>query len=106
MIVTTGNDVAGHVIAEYLGVARGIVVHSPTISTGFLGGTRIDGGSFEEFPKVCYGLMEKALQDMVKSAEKAGADAVIGVRYDTPTFAAGNWTGIIAYGTAVKLRPA
>ena len=32
MIVTTGNEVAGHTISQYLGVVRGIVVRSPSIA--------------------------------------------------------------------------
>jgi uncharacterized protein YbjQ (UPF0145 family) len=38
MIVTTGNEVAGRVITGYLGIVRGIVVRSPSIGQGFLGG--------------------------------------------------------------------
>ena len=40
MIVTTGNDVVGYVISEYLGIVRGIVVRSPSISQGLLGGLK------------------------------------------------------------------
>ena len=46
MIVTTGNDVAGYSISEYLGIVRGIVVRSPSITQGFLGGLKqIVGGN-------------------------------------------------------------
>lgn len=39
-IVTTGNDVAGHEIVQYLGIVRGIVVRSTGIGRGFIGGIR------------------------------------------------------------------
>src|SRR5437870_5711516 len=50
MIITTGNDVAGHTVAQYLGVVRGIVVRSPNIAQGFLGGLQqIMGGNIEPY---------------------------------------------------------
>ena len=37
MIVTSGNEIAGRSITSYIGIVRGIVVRSPSISQGFLG---------------------------------------------------------------------
>jgi uncharacterized protein YbjQ (UPF0145 family) len=103
MIVTTGNDIAGHTIAKYLGVVRGIVVRSPNIAQGFLGGLKsIVGGNIESFANVCEAAREDAFQRMVRHAEEHGADAVIAVRYDATEFAQGA-TEVLAYGTAVKL---
>ena len=46
MFATTGNDVDGYVVSEYLGVVRGIVVRSPNIAQGFIGGiNQIFGGN-------------------------------------------------------------
>jgi len=54
MIVTTGNDVPGKNITEYLGVVRGIVVRSPSIGQGFVGGLKqLVGGNIEEYAQVC-----------------------------------------------------
>ena len=54
MIVTTGNEVAGHRIAEYLGIVRGIVVRSPGIKQGILGSLKqFIGGNIEAFAQVC-----------------------------------------------------
>ncbi len=48
VIVTTGNDVIGHTIASYIGIVRGIVVRSPSISQGFMGGLKqMVGGNVE-----------------------------------------------------------
>ncbi len=38
MIITTGNEVAGKEIAEYLGIVRGIVVRATGIGRGSGGG--------------------------------------------------------------------
>jgi uncharacterized protein YbjQ (UPF0145 family) len=103
MIVTTGNDVAGHSIASYLGIVRGIVVRSPNIAQGFLGSLKqIVGGNIESYAQVCEVAREEAYQRMVAHAQERGADAVIGVRYDATEFAQGV-TEVLAYGTAVKL---
>ena len=40
MIVTTGNEVEGTRIVEYLGVVRGIVVRATSIGAGFIGGLK------------------------------------------------------------------
>src|SRR5438477_12666448 len=103
MIVTTGNEIEGHAIAGYIGVVRGIVVRSPSIAQGFLGGLKqIVGGNIESYAKVCEAARKEAYQRMVEHAEEQGADAVIGMRYDATEFAQGV-TEVLAYGTAVKL---
>jgi uncharacterized protein YbjQ (UPF0145 family) len=103
MIVTTGNEVGGRSIGSYLGIVRGIVVRSPNIAQGLLGGLKqIIGGNIESYAQVCEAAREEAYQRMVQHAEEKGADAVIAVRYDATEFAQGA-TEVLAYGTAVKL---
>jgi uncharacterized protein YbjQ (UPF0145 family) len=103
MIVTTGNDVAGQTIVAYIGIVRGIVVRSPTISQGFFGGlNKLVGGNIETFAEVCETARHEAYLRMVKHAEQVRADAVIGMRYDATEFSPGV-TEVLAYGTAVKL---
>jgi uncharacterized protein YbjQ (UPF0145 family) len=103
LIVTTGNDVEGHAIAQYIGVVRGIVVRSPSITQGFLGGLKqIVGGNIESYAQVCEAAREDAYQRMVDHAQDRGADAIIGMRYDATEFSQGA-TEVLAYGTAVKL---
>ncbi len=103
MIVTTGNEVEGRAITQYIGVVRGIVVRSPSLTQGFLGGLKqIVGGNIESYARVCEEAREEAFRRMVAHAEERGADAVIGMRYDATEFAQGV-TEVLAYGTAVKL---
>ena len=102
MLVTTGNDIAGRTIKTYFGVVRGIVVRSPNIAQGVLGGLKqMVSGNIESYARVCETAREEALERMVKHAEEVGADAVIAVRYDAAEFAPGV-TEVLAYGTAVK----
>ena len=103
MIVTTGNEVAGHTIAQYLGVVRGIVVRSPTIAQGFFGGLKsMIGGNIEAWADVCETARGEAFKRMVQHAEEIKADAIIAMRYDATEFSQ-NVTEVLAYGTAVKL---
>jgi uncharacterized protein YbjQ (UPF0145 family) len=103
LIVTTGNEVVGHSIVRYLGVVRGIVVRSPSISQGFFGGLQqMFGGNIEAYAEVCEAARQEAFERMVKHAEEAGADAIIAMRYDATEFSA-SVTEVLAYGTAVKL---
>ncbi|MEI8374756.1 MAG: YbjQ family protein [Planctomycetota bacterium] len=103
MIVTTGNDVTGHTIASYIGIVRGIVVRSPSISQGIMGGLKqMIGGNIESYAKVCEAAREEAYERLVQHAEEKGADAIIAMRYDATEFSE-RATEVLAYGTAVKL---
>jgi len=106
MIVTTGNDVAGHRVVQYLGIVRGIVVRSTGIARGFIGGIRsIGGGNIPEYVAVCEEARQQAYELMVQHAKEVGADAILAVRYDATEFMPGS-TEVLAYGTAVKVQPA
>lgn len=103
MIVTTGNDVVGKEVIEYLGVVRGIVVRATGIGRGIVGGLKsIVGGNIEEFTVVCEEARMEAFNRMVQHAHEIGADAVIAMRYDATEFSDGV-TEVLAYGTAVKI---
>lgn len=103
MIVTTGFDVQGKQITEYLGVVRGIVVRATGIGRGIIGGIKsIAGGNIEEFTVVCEAARMEAFNRMVQHAHEVGADAIIGMRYEGTEFSQTS-TEVLAYGTAVKL---
>ena len=105
LIVTTGNEVAGHDIVKYLAIVRGIVVRATGIGQGLLGSLRaLGGGNIAEFTEVCEAARHDAYQQMVQHATEMGADAIIGMRYDATEFMQGS-TEVLAYGTAVRLAP-
>lgn len=104
MIVTTGIEVQGKEIVEYLGVVRGIVVRATGIGRGLVGGFKaLGGGNIEEYATVCEQARMDAFNRLVTHAHEIGADAIIGMRYDATEFTPGA-TEVLAYGTAVKLR--
>jgi uncharacterized protein YbjQ (UPF0145 family) len=107
MIVTTGSEVAGRAIADYLGVVRGLVVWAPTRRQRIRGraDAMLEGGNNRFFLEVAEAAREDAHSEMVKHAKGLGADAVIGTRYQTTPFAAEGVSEVLAYGTAVRLAP-
>jgi len=105
IIVTTGNEVAGHQITGYLAIVRGIVVRATSIGKGILGSFKaLGGGNIREFTEVCEAARHDAYAAMMEHAKELGADAVIGMRYDATEFAQGS-TEVLVYGTAVRLMP-
>jgi uncharacterized protein YbjQ (UPF0145 family) len=105
LIVTTGNDVAGHDIVKYLAIVRGIVVRATGFGQGLIGSLKaLGGGNIDEFTEVCEGARHDAFRQMIQHAQEVGADAIIGMRYDATEFTQGT-TEVLAYGTAVRLAP-
>jgi uncharacterized protein YbjQ (UPF0145 family) len=103
MIVTTGMNVDGRQVTQYLGVVRGIVVRATGIGRGIVGGIKsIAGGNIEEWTVVCEAARMEAFNRMVQHAHEIGADAIIAMRYDATEFSQ-TATEVLAYGTAVKL---
>ena len=104
MIITTGNNVEGYEIVEYLGVVRGIIVRATGVARGFIGGLKsIGGGNIPEYVAVCEEARQHAFDIMLRHAQGLGADAVIAFRYDATEFMQGS-TEVLAYGTAVKIQ--
>ena len=106
MIVTTTNDIAGHRVVRYLGLARGITVRSRSI-VGNLGGAlqSVVGGNITLYTSMCERARADALELMTAHARDLGANAVIAMRFDANEVSAGI-TEVLAYGTAVVVEPA
>ncbi len=63
----------------------------------------IVGGKVGAFIDMCEQARSEALQHMIDHARAMGANAVIGVRYDTTEIAEG-MDEVLAYGTAVVVE--
>ena len=104
IVVSTANDIDGHVVARYLGLVRGIVVRSPSIGKAFIGAFRsLAGGNIKEYIDVCEAARHDAYTHMIEHAREMGANAIIGMRYDATEFMQGA-TEVLAYGTAVVIE--
>jgi uncharacterized protein YbjQ (UPF0145 family) len=106
MQVTTTFEIEGFEVAEYKGIVRGIVVRSPTIAQGILGGLKnIIGGKIGAYTEMCEQTREQAYEVMIDHARQLGADAILGARYDASSVEPrGGAVEVLCYGTAVVLR--
>jgi uncharacterized protein YbjQ (UPF0145 family) len=104
-MTSTGFDVPGFRIVDNLGVVRGVVVRSRsvfgTIGAGF---QTLLGGNISLFTELAERTRKQAFDTMLVQAHKAGADAVIGIRYDANELMKGV-TEVLCYGTAVRVEP-
>jgi uncharacterized protein YbjQ (UPF0145 family) len=104
-MTTTAFDLPGFRIVSSLGVVRGVVVRSRsvfgTIGAGF---QTLFGGDISLFTQLAERTREQAFDTMLLQAGVAGANAVIGIRYDATEVMQGV-TEVICYGTAVRAEP-
>lgn len=106
MIITTTDTINNREILEHKGLVTGIIVRTPTIAQGILGGLKnIIGGRNTSYTNVCKEARLHAEQEMIKQAKDLGANAILAVRYDSSNLG-GNTSGteVFCYGTAVVVR--
>ena len=105
MHVTTTFGIEGFRIKEYKGLVRGVVVRSPTIPQGIVGGLKnIIGGKIGAYTEMCEQTRAQAYREMVKHSEELGANAIVGIRYDASEVVTSS-TEVLCYGTAVVIEP-
>ena len=100
---STTFDLPGYTVVEHRGMVRGIVVRSPTITQGILGGLKnIIGGNIQAYAEMCEQARQHAYSLMCEHAVELGANAIIGVRYDASSVEPkGGAVEVLCYGTAV-----
>jgi uncharacterized protein YbjQ (UPF0145 family) len=104
MQATTTFEIPGTRIVKSIGVVRGITVRTRSLPTTIVGGLRtLFGGRAGIFSNLCEAAREESFQLMVRHARDLGANAIVGVRYDTgPMVGAAE---VLCYGTAVLVEP-
>jgi uncharacterized protein YbjQ (UPF0145 family) len=106
MFITTTFDIEGYRITDYKGLVRGIIVRSPTIAQGIMGGLKnIIGGQIGAYTEMCEQARRQAYDSMLKHALELGANAIVGVRYDASEVVT-SATEVLCYGTAVVIQKA
>lgn len=101
MIVVTSSGIAGKRIVRTIGLVRGSTVRSRHLGKDLLAFFRnLVGGEIDEYTKMLAEAREQALDRMIAEAEKAGANAVVDMRFGTSDITSGA-AEIMTYGTAV-----
>jgi uncharacterized protein YbjQ (UPF0145 family) len=106
MPVTTTFTFEGYRIKEYKGIVRGIIVRSPTIVQGIMGGLKnILGGRIGAYTDMCEQARQQAYELLIEHARDVGANGIVGVRYDaSEVVSKGSATEVLCYGTAVVIE--
>ena len=105
MIVVTTPDVPGSRITQTLGLVRGNTIRGRHVGKDIIAFLRnIVGGEIHEYTKMLAESREQAIDRMVEEAQALGADAIVGLRFQTSTITSGA-AEMLCYGTAVLLDP-
>ncbi len=106
MIVTTTSEIAGRRVVENFGLVRGNTIRARFIGRDLLAVLRsVAGGEVREYTKMMAEAREQAIDRMIEEAAALGADAVVGVLFQTSLVMTGA-SEILCYGTAVRTEPA
>ncbi len=103
--VSTTFDVPGQHITRYCGGCFGVVVRSMGFAKGIGAAFKsLAGGEVCQYTELLEDSRRHALDRMVRNAQALGANAVVGMRFDSSEIGQ-SLTEIVAYGTAVVVAP-
>ena len=104
--VATTDEVPGRATVRYVGPVFGVIARSMGFAKGFTGSFRaLKSGEVKEFTHTLQAARHHAVERMIGEAESLGANAVVGLRFDSGDI--GEQQGmaeIVAYGTAVVIE--
>lgn len=103
MIITTTNTIEGRQITDYLGIVAGETIMGANVVRDFMASiTDIVGGRSGAYEGKLSQARQIALDEMVESARRLGADAVVAIDIDYEVVRDGMLM-VATSGTAVKL---
>ncbi|MFL6239875.1 MAG: YbjQ family protein [Actinomycetes bacterium] len=104
-MISTTFDVPGMQISRYCGSCFGVVVRSMGFAKGIGASFRaLAGGEVRQYTTLLEDSRRHAMDRMVANAQAVGANAVVGMRFDSSEIGQ-SLTEIVAYGTAVVVEP-
>ena len=103
MIITTTPTIEGKRIVAYRGIVFGEVIQGIDFVKDFGAGlSNFFGGRSSEYEGELMMAREKALEEMMRRADKSGANAIVGVDFDYEVLGANNGMLMVTVnGTAV-----
>lgn len=106
MLISTTSSIEGKTIKEYRGVVFGEVINGVNFIRDFTAGiANVLGGRATEYEEELIDTRAEALNEMIKRAEKIGANAIIGTKVDYETIGEnGSMLMVVASGTAVVVE--
>jgi uncharacterized protein YbjQ (UPF0145 family) len=105
VIAVTTPYVPGYRVVRTLGVTWGLIVRSRGLGRNITAGFRsLAGGEITEYTQLLDQTRGEALRRLQEHAQTLGANAVIGVSFDSSELSE-VMSEILAYGTAVQVEP-
>ncbi len=105
-ILTTFDPPPGYEVQHVIGPCWGITVRSRSVvGTTCAGCQTFFGGEITMFTDLANDTRNEAMNRLEQHARQMGANGVLGMRFDSSELMQ-NTNEIVAYGTAVVLRPA
>lgn len=103
--ISTTPEIAGREIDHFVGAAFGVVVRSMGFAKSFTGSFRsLKRGEVSQFTETLQETRQMAIDRMVEHAREQGANAVVGLRFDSSDMGENQGMAeIVAYGTGVVL---
>lgn len=106
MPVTTRFELPGMEVAQSLGSCFGLVVRSMGFTRSVAASFRqLRAGEVPQYTELLEDSRRHAIDRMIENARIMGANAILGMRFDSSEIGQ-SLTEIVAYGTAVVVRPA
>jgi uncharacterized protein YbjQ (UPF0145 family)/ribosomal protein L37AE/L43A len=105
VLLSTTFAVPRHETIEYHGEVFGFTVRTRNVLSNFGASTKaMVGGELRGLTRLVRETRLEAIERMRDEARRLGANAIVGLRFDTSEF--GDYaTELVAYGTAVTVRP-
>ena len=104
LIIVTTHSVPGKNITKTLGLVRGNTIRARHLGKDIIAGLRnIVGGEVTEYAKLLAESREQALDRMEAQAKELGANAIVGLQFQTSVIIGGA-AEMMAYGTAVVVE--
>ena len=105
MLISTTSSIEGKTIKEYRGVVFGEVINGINFMRDFSASiTNVLGGRATQYEEELINTRADAINEMMKRAEKVGANAIVGVKIDYEAIGQGSMMAVIASGTAVVIE--
>ncbi len=104
MIVVTTAEISGTRVVRTLGLVRGNTIRARHLGKDIMAIFRnMAGGEIHEYTKMLAEAREQAIDRLVEDAEGLGANAVIGLRFQTSMIQSGA-AEMLCYGTGVVVE--
>ena len=104
MILVTTSEIVDKHIVRTLGLVRGNTIRARHVGKDVMAILRnVAGGEIHEYTKMLAEAREQAIDRLVEDAEALGANAVVGMRFQTSMIQTGA-AEMLCYGTGVVVE--